>query len=484
MATLVDWTASHQDGGIVLRPNDIERAALLDPLRSPWERKGFRGDVTGAVVGAALVVVAFLIPHLHDATMAPVLNPARWGYYDFADAAPLFGWRNAHLGWGTPVAVAIAAAVVGWGPRLANRLPWRPLLALTWLTALGWAVALALVDGWDRGFAARLRSPDEFVHEVSRFGDVSGALRDFARRIPDYQPDSWNIQVSGHPPGAALAFVALDRIGLGGATCAAVVCTLVGTSAVVAVLLTLKALGDGEMARRAAPFLALAPAAVWIAVSADAFFTGVTAWAVALLARAACRTVRWPQAAAVGAGILLGFGVYLSYGLTLMVLPAAAVLLVARTARPLWGAALGAFAVAAGFTMGGFWWWDGYLAVKVRYYQGVAADRPYVYWAWANYASLLCAVGLAPPAALHRVLSRRAVQVLRPLNVLLLAFLLAVLLADLSGLSKAETERIWLPFGIWLLSAPALLPLPSHRYWLALQAGGALAVNHLILTNW
>lgn len=469
---------------IVLRPKEVERLSLLDPAPSRSVRRVIRGDVTGAVIGAALVAVAFLVPHLHDATMAPVLNPARWGYYDFADAAPLFGWRNAHLGWGTPVAVAIAAAVVGWGPRLASRLRWRPLLALTWLTSLGWALALAMVDGWDRGIAARLRSPDEFVHEVSRFDDVSGGLHDFARRIPDHQPDSWNIQVSGHPPGAALVFVALDRIGLGGATWAAVVCTLVGTSAAVAVLLTLRALGDGEMARRAAPFLALAPAAIWIAVSDDAFFTGVTAWALALLALAARRTVRWPLAAAVGAGILLGFGVYLSYGLTLMFLPAAAVLLVARTARPLWGAALGAFAVAASFTAAGFWWWDGYLAVKVRYYQGVAADRPYVYWVWANYASLLCAVGLAPPAALHRVLSRPALQARRPLNVLLLAFLLALLLADLSGLSKSETERIWLPFGIWLLSAPALLPPTSHRYWLALQAGGALAVNHLILTNW
>ncbi|MDP9168331.1 MAG: hypothetical protein M3O32_20055, partial [Actinomycetota bacterium] len=37
--------------------------------------------------------------------------------------------------------------------------------------------------------------------------------------------------------------------------------------------------------------------------------------------------------------------------------------------------------------------------VKTRYCQGVAADRPYVYWVWANYAALLCAVGLAPAAA-------------------------------------------------------------------------------------
>ena len=51
-------------------------------------------------------------------------------------------------------------------------------------------------------------------------------------------------------------------------------------------------------------------------------------------------------------------------------------------------------------------------------------------------------------------------------------------------LSKAEVERIWLPFTIWLTAAPALLPVRSHRLWLALNAAGALAINTVIFTNW
>ena len=62
--------------------------------------------------------------------------------------------------------------------------------------------------------------------------------------------------------------------------------------------------------------------------------------------------------------------------------------------------------------------------------------------------------------------------------------LLAILCADLSMLSKAETERIWLPFTVWLTAAAALLPPRSHRWWLGLNVIGALAINHLILTNW
>ena len=66
----------------------------------------------------------------------------------------------------------------------------------------------------------------------------------------------------------------------------------------------------------------------------------------------------------------------------------------------------------------------------------------------------------------------------------MLGALLAIVFADLSMLSKAETERIWLPFTIWLTAAPALLPPQSHRWWLALNVVGALALNSFILTNW
>ena len=63
-----------------------------------------------------------------------------------------------------------------------------------------------------------------------------------------------------------------------------------------------------------------------------------------------------------------------------------------------------------------------------------------------------------------------------------LAALAAMLVSDLSGLVLGETERIWLPFAVWLVIPCALLPRP--RYWLAAQAVLALAVNHLLLTVW
>ena len=431
-----------------------------------------------------MVGAAFVVPHLGFGTVTPLIRSNAQKIHDFAQAAPIFGWWEPHIGWGTPFALLIAVAAVAWGPSLAFRLPWRWLPLATWASATVWGFALAMVDGWHRGFTDRLGSRDEYLSAVPGVTDIPAMLHGFAGRIVDYQPDSWNTHVSGHPPGALLTFVLLDRIGLGGGAWAAAVCVLVGSSGAAAVVVTIRALGDESRARMAAPFAAIAPAAIWIAVSGDGLFAGVTAWGVALLAVAATERARWPRAASVTAGVLLGFGVYLSYGLALMAIPAVAVLIVAHRYRPLVGAIVGALAVAAAFTSMGFWWFEGYALIQQRYWQGIAADRPFAYWVWADLAALLCATGIAVAAALPRVFDWRELRTRQPVNVLVAAAVLAVLIADLSALSKAETERIWLPFALWLLAAPALLPPPSHRYWLAAQVAGALAVNHLLFTNW
>ena len=131
--------------------------------------------------------------------------------------------------------------------------------------------------------------------------------------------------MSGHPPGALLTFVWLDRIGLGGGTWAAVFCVLIGTSAAAAIVVATKALCGEYLARRAAPFVAVAPTAIWIAVSADGYFAGVAAWGLALLALAVSGAVRLPVVASIAAGLLLGWGIFLNYGLGLIALCWAAI---------------------------------------------------------------------------------------------------------------------------------------------------------------
>ena len=413
-----------------------------------------------------------------------------------ASSAPFTAHWLPHFGPGTPLALAVAA-LVGWrGPRLAARLSWRPLLAAGYAAAVAWILSLALVDGWQRGLAGRLTTSDEYLSEVGGVTDVPAMLRGFTGRILAFQSDSWTTHVAGHPPGALLVFVGLDRIGLGGGAWAALACVAAGALIAVAVPVTIRALGDETAARAAVPFLVLFPGAVWIGVSADGMFAGVTATGLALLAVAATRR---HAAAGFGAGLLLAFGLYLSYGLTLIAVPALAVLLLARRGRPLPWPALGAgcgggAAVVAAFTFAGFSWLDGYHLVVVRYYQGIASERPYAYWIWADLALVIASAGPAAAVLLRRavldadlpalVRRPRLFAGLGPAVLLPFAALAAVLAADLSGLSKAEVERIWLPFAVWLAAGATLIPRPTRRFWLIVQASVALLVNHLLLTTW
>lgn len=444
---------------------------------APGQRaaRGVRADLVAGALALALVAAATAVGFLGQVRL--------FGSDGFPDAPSTFGewpilgkWLP-HVGPGTPVAVMLAVAAVAWGPALAARLSWRRALAGSYLLAVCWTFSLALVDGWHSGVADQLTTRDEYLSAVPGITDIGAMLRTFSARIPEVQPDSWITHVAGHPPGATLVFVWLDRIGLSGGAWAAVVCVLASGAVAVAVPVTISALGRADLARAAMPFVALMPGAVWMGVSADGLFAGVTAAGIALLAIGA--RAGGAILPCLAGGVLLGFGIFLSYGLVLMAPIALAVVWAMRCWRALVPAALGALAVVAAFALAGFWWPDGYQLVVERYHEGIARDRPYAYWVWANLACLVLAVGPAAAAGLRRAVSARG-QVLAVVG----AAALAVAAADLSGLSKAEVERIWLPFAVWLVLAAALLPAAHRRWWLAAQAATALAVNHLLFTNW
>jgi hypothetical protein len=354
--------------------------------------------------------------------------------------------------------------------------------------ALAWMLSLATVDGWD-GLGVILDTQYEYLRTARAVTDVGALLWDYIAHIPLDSVDNWPVHIAGHPPGALLFFVLLVRLGLGGGLAAGLAITVIAATTPVAVLLALRRLGAETGARRAAPFLVLGPAAIWMSVSADAMFGAFAAWGLCALAFAATAR-RWAMVAwAVLAGLLLGYCVMLSYGLPLLGVLAVAILVITRRWAPLFWAAGAAAAVVLAFAAAGFIWWDAYPVLVERYWAGVASNRPFAYWVWANLAALAFSagpiVGAGVAVAIHRVPSLRSAPRAEVVVIALaLAALVTVLIADFSGMSKAEVERIWLPFVPWLIVGAALLTERWRRWGLAGQVAFAIVVQHLLATGW
>jgi hypothetical protein len=361
-----------------------------------------------------------------------------------------------------------------------------------WAAAAAWASALAVSDG-AAGFVRPLTLRGEYLTGLGAVGDHPLRwLATFTERAQQYP-----IHVKGHPPGPMLILWALDAAGLHGPGWAAAVIIAIGGSAAAAIAITVRALAGEELARRALPFLALTPLAVWIATTMDAVFLGVGAWATALLALAATAPDHRRRGIACGAaaGLLLGVLPYLSYGLLPLFAMPLAVLIAARPRWSVVAVALGAMVIVpAAFTLAGFWWPDGVAATHQAYLTtGGSSRRPYLYFLIGDFAVLGLLIGPAvahtAPAlarALRRGIGRSLPESERARAViafLATAALVGAVTLDLAGLTRGEVERIWVPYAAWLTVAMALHPAHTRR-WLAAQAATGIVVQALIHSPW
>jgi methylthioxylose transferase len=424
----------------------------------------------GLVTAVGLMVLAMAVPALT-------------GWFVHVNSfPPLHAEWAPRVGFGTAPALLLAVLGVRHGTDIAAALPWRRLLLVVFLAGLAWMLTLAFVDG-SHGVSQVLGEPYEYLRTARRTSDLPATLQEYVSRIRiEAGPRHWPVHVAGHPPGALTFFVALDRVGLGSGFAAGMVVTALAATTAVAVLVTARVLGAELLARRAAPFLVLGPAAVWQSVSADAMFAATAAWGIACLALAATRrSLGW----SVLAGLLLGCCVMMSYGLPLLGVLAVAVLLAARSWFPLVPAAVASVAVVLGFAAFGFSYQEALPAIRDRYFEAVGGRRPWAYWMWGDLAALAFSAGpvaFAGAAQLPR--SPLADARTRTVAWLSGAGAAMVLLADLSQMSRAEVERIWLPFVPWLLLSCALLPASWRRAGVAVQVLTTLVVQHLLFTGW
>lgn len=473
------------------------------PSRVPW---------IGFWAAVALVLVATFGPDLIG-----------WQVYARSDPdgtpgslTPIHSiWEPKLFGIGTIPAFLLGFLGYRYAVDLAARLPWRRLLLASYGASLVWLFSLALVSGWG-GVGDKLEHSYEYLETARGITDVPAFLSEFVSRIPidsvdaAGQSDNWVTHVAGHPPGATLMFVVLARLGLANGFVAGSIVILVAASLVVALLVTLRTLGAEPAARRVAPFLVFIPAAIWMGVSADAVFATTAAWGMAALATAAVATTRGRLIGfGVVAGLLLGWCMMLSYGLPLLGVLALAVLLAARSWRPLPIAFVSALVPVLAFVPFGFRWWEAYPVLTDRYWDGLASRRPGLYWTWGDLALVLYSGGLLVGAGVAvlgwRLLQeRRAAKAGaaatassspgpgdvaearsdRTLLILSSAGALMILLATSSQMSRAEVERIWLPFIPWVVLSLALLPERWRRIGLAVPIVSALLLEQLVYHSW
>lgn len=411
-------------------------------------------------------------------------------------AAPLFGlWET---DWAPELLVAAVGglALVIWWPRLTRTLGWGVLLACSWLVSLGWTLAINLPGGWT-GLGTPLDDPHEYLYTVRN--SLTDPLL-FLSRFVD-QLRSYPIHVQGHPPGPVIGLEALQRLGIRGASGTAFVLVAVACLASPLVLIAVRALTTEREARRAAVFVGLTPSVLWVATSVDAVFAAVAVASGTALALAAVRSGAWvrsvdgrwaaPDAAdarsawagglmALLGGIFAGLLVLGTYGAPLFLVPGGlclALLVWRRRWLPAGLAVLGAGLPVALMAWAGFWLLDGFRVTVTAYHEGIASQRPGDFFRLSNLLALAISVG---PIVLVSLPGRRRVGAW----ILVGGVLAGLAAAEVSGLSKGEVERIWLPLVPWLTVATAAIPIRWQRPALAVQLASGIALAATFASPW
>ena len=405
----------------------------------------------------------------------------------YIGASPFSG-RWGTVPWtSTVVPLAVVVGVVAAAPKLLTRLRWRVLVGVAGLAQVGTTVALAVPDGWVALRGHLTSGNTGYLDNVSLVGSPGAFLAGFAQNIERYRTHA-----RGHPPGLVLVLWVMDRIGLGGAGPAAALVLIGGAVATVSVLVAIRSLAGEAVARRAAPFVVLVPAAA-VATNFDLVFSALAAGALCLWVLATASVGQRSTTRAAAAGALFGCTLLGSYGLALFVVPVAAVAAHRRRWKPLIPFGVAAVAVVLLPLGWGFWWFDGLAATRAQYFRGLGTARPGGPFAVLDVVAFAAILGPVTLVALARLRDRRLVPVVAGVGA-------AVLLALLSQMSKGEVERIWQPFVPWLAVACGALALrvdggpdgddgstairSPTRVLLGVQGAGALLLAVFLRSPW
>lgn len=377
------------------------------------------------------------------------------------------------------VALLAIGGALSLAPLIGSRLPSGVTVAVAlWLVCAGLGLGLNLVHDGVRGWWA--------VFAVGRNGSFEGrfeyllslpALRSgvgyylahFGGSIFPYL----TTHVKGNPPGP---LILLHLLGIGSAPMLAGLCVVVGSMSAPLTYWLGRSLGGEERGRVAGLLTAFAPSMLLFGVSSFDFVfctLGLTAAGCLVLPRR-----RWLVLGALATAVATFFS------WLLFAVPAWCAVVVWR--RRGWRAAAAVLASAAlGVVV-----WNATLALAFGYdpfrvltsllsaYRGgAAAGRPYPFWLFGSPTAWAVMLGLPIVWFAVRALVRG--------DETALALWLMIAAAAVIGVTKAETERIWLPF-VPLACVTAAAALPVRRLWpvLAVLCVQALAIEVLFFTIW
>jgi methylthioxylose transferase len=343
-------------------------------------------------------------------------------------------------------------------------------------TALALAGRLGLgtvrdgVAGWYEVFSTDPEAANEYLPALPA---LDLGLGTFLDRFAELAP-SLPIHASAHPPGMLLL---LDGLGIDSARGMA---ALVIVAGVLAVPLTY-ALGrrldlEEGRARIAALLCAFSPVAMLYGVtSADALFATLGALAALLLVAGGALT-------RIAGMAVLAVGSFFSWALLAIGAWSSLVVLSREGLRKALAVAIGAGVVLAGFYVA-LWAASGYDALGFlasaheAYELGISRARPYLFWLFGSPVAFFVALGLPISFYAARALGRGADVAV--------ALAVVVAVAALLGMSKAETERIWLFMApLAVLAAAREMPRERLPLVLALLGAQAVAVELTLDTVW
>jgi hypothetical protein len=372
----------------------------------------------------------------------------------------VMGWKPAIDPWAV-AAVAACAVMVA----LAPRLPPDALGPAALVLALTINAARTGTEGWTAVFSTSFEALNEYLPALPALAHGRGVFLDrFAELVP-----ALPVHVAGHPPGLILA---LDAAGLTTPSRMAALC--IACAALVPPLTWALARTVCPVHARSAGLLALASPALLLfgTTSADAVYAALGTATAALLVR------HEPLARSAGAA-LLAVAAFASWAL-LAVGAWATIFLWRRDGLRRAAAAAAACAVTVIVLNGALAAAYGYdpigalQSTEAAYRNSLAAIRPYWFWVVGSPAAFALMAGLPLVMLAARRPSPAAV-----------ATFSVIAIAAVVGLTKAETERIWL-FLIPLVCVAAAEQLSDDqiRPLLALLLAQALACQLLFFTVW